>query len=122
MIDDGGLDQATRLEHFTGITRRRPRDEGAAILLDVDDAFMCKLLERRADQRAARAVDLADLVLAELRTGQQAMLEDRGGHPFPDTADAIARIWRVGFRASLGGHQFEGLGVRARSATFGLEC
>lgn len=69
---------------------------------------MRKLLERRADQGAAGAVDLADLVLAELRAGQQAMLEDRGGHALPDTADAIARIWRIGFRTGLGGHGCEG--------------
>ena len=104
VIDDGGLDQAARLEHFAGIGRRRPRDEGAAVLLDVDDALMRKLLERSADQRAARAVDLADLVLAELRARQQAMLEDRGGHALPDPADAIVRIWRIGFRAGFGGH------------------
>ena len=104
MIDDGGLDQAARLEHFAGIGRRRARDEGAAVLLDVDDALMRELLERGADQRAARAIDLADLVLAELRARQQAMLEDRRGHALPDTADAIAHVGRIGFRAGFGGH------------------
>ncbi|BBZ96329.1 hypothetical protein BRDID11004_27630 [Bradyrhizobium diazoefficiens] len=38
------------------------------------------------------------------------MLEDRRGHALPDPADAIARVWRIGFLAGLGGHRFEGLG------------
>jgi hypothetical protein len=104
VIDDRRLDQAARLEHFARVRRRRPRDEGAAVLLDVDDALMRELLKRGANQRSACAVDLADLVLAEFRAGQQAMLEDRRRHAFPDAADAIARIWRVGFRSGLGGH------------------
>src|SRR4051794_11448368 len=104
VVDDGGLDQAARFEHFAGVGRRRARDEGAAVLLDIDDALMRELLKRGADQRAARAVDLADLVLAKLRARQQAMLEDRRGHALADTADAIARVWRIGFLAGLGGH------------------
>ncbi|MGY2936972.1 hypothetical protein ACVWZ6_006574 [Bradyrhizobium sp. GM6.1] len=104
MIDDCRLDQAARLEHFAGVRRRRPRDEGAAVLLDVDDALVRELLQRGANQRSACSVDLADLVLAEFRAGQQAMLEDRRSHTFPDAADAIARIWRVGVRSGLDGH------------------
>ncbi|MGY3458024.1 hypothetical protein ACVWW5_003474 [Bradyrhizobium sp. LM3.4] len=53
MIDDRRLDQAARLEHFAGIRRRRACDEGAAVLLDVDDALVRELLERGANQRAA---------------------------------------------------------------------
>jgi hypothetical protein len=82
---------------------------------------MRELLKRSANQRAARAIDFADLVLAELRARQQTMLEDRRGHAFPDPADAIARVWRIGFLSGFVGHQFEVLGLRARSAKFGVE-
>jgi hypothetical protein len=38
------------------------------------------------------------------------VLEDRRGHALPDPADAIARVWRIGFLAGFGGHYFERLG------------
>ena len=97
------------------------RDEGAAVLLDVDDALVRELLQRGANQRSACSVDLADLVLAEFRAGQQAMLEDRRSHTFPDAADAIARIWRVGFRSGLDGHGGEDSIVDEEHRVAGVE-
>src|SRR5262245_6289386 len=89
MIDDRGLDQPPCFEHFAGNGRTRARYECAAVLFDADDTLMCELEQRRAHQRAARAIDLADLVLTELRSWQQPVLENRRHHAFPDPADAV---------------------------------
>jgi len=67
---------------------------------------MRELEQRRANQRAAHAVDLADLVLTELRARQQPVLEDRRHHAFPDPANAVAAAISRGRRV----RRWSGLG------------
>ena len=77
VVDDARLDQAPRLEHVARLGHRGLGDEGSAVGLERDHAFVRETRQHAPDARAAHAENAREAVLAELRSRRQAMVEDR---------------------------------------------
>ena len=84
------LEERPDLEDLPRLVDRRMGDLGAAIGLDDDQAFVRQRLKRGADDRTARAVGGADLVLGQARPWRQAMVEDGGKQAGIDGANPVA--------------------------------
>ena len=65
------LQQGAGLEHFAGLAHGGLGDKGAAIAPQLHQPVMGQALQRRAHGGAADAVDLAQLVLAQLGPRRQ---------------------------------------------------
>src|SRR5439155_5302054 len=71
------LDDTPRLEKIGRLRGRRVGDDGAAVRAQLDEQAVAEPRERAAHRAAARAEDLGELALLELRAGREPMVEHR---------------------------------------------
>ena len=89
VADQRALHHAPGMEHLAGLLHRGRGHEGPPVRPDGDDALGGERAQGRAHDGAAHPEGLAEVVLRELGSGRQALLEDGGGDRAHDGAGAV---------------------------------
>ena len=72
-----GLENAANVEDVPRVLDRGPRDGGAAVSLELDQALMGELVQYLADHGSADAEGLGQRILGQLGARREVVLDDR---------------------------------------------